>query len=433
MTGIHTERAAPKRRLSGAGAVVAALAGLGLLPSAAPAQDAVGIVAVVNETVITDHDLEQRLRLALASAGLTDTLEVRERLTSQMLRTLIDEALQVQEASRLDVSATPGELEDATRVIEERNGIPAGGFSRFLAEQGVEESAVMAQLRAEISWGKVIQVTLVPQVEVSEEEVAEALARSAASEGKFRVLLSEIFLEVETPDRAAGVIAQLERLAVDIEAGAEFTAVARQFSQSASAYQSGDVGWVLEEQLAPEMAAAVSAMEPGSLSAPVASAEGYFLLWLRDRRVVGALDPRDTEVHLMQVALPLTADAPPPDVARALARAETIGATVQGCAAMVAMIDEVGTPQSGDLGILRIGDMPARFRDALANLAIGQLSAPVRSDEAVHVFVVCERREPELDLPDREDVEAALWDERLDMLSRRYLRDLRRNAIIDVR
>ena len=46
MTGIHTERAAPKRRLSGTGAVVAALAGLGLLPSAAPAQDAVGIVAV---------------------------------------------------------------------------------------------------------------------------------------------------------------------------------------------------------------------------------------------------------------------------------------------------------------------------------------------------------------------------------------------------
>ena len=219
----------------------------------------------------------------------------------------------------------------------------------------------------------------------------------------------------------------------DIQAGAEFAAVARQFSQGSSAYQGGDVGWALVDQLEPGIAAVVNAMEVGALSPPIAAAGGYYLLLLRDRRVVGAVDPRDTQVHLMQVALPLAESAQPPDVARALARAESIGATVQGCEQMAAMIDEVGTPESGDLGVLRLGDMPDRFSAAIINLAVGQPSAPVRSEVAVHVFMACDRLDPEPDLPDRDDVANSLWDQRLDILARRHLRDLRRGAIIDIR
>ncbi len=403
------------------------------LPVLALAQDVVGIIAVVNDDIITDHNLEQRLRLAVSTAGLADTLEVRARLTDQVLRSLIDEALQIQEAARLNVGVTPFEMEEAKRLLENQNGVPAGGLSRFLAEQGVDEPAVLSQVEAEISWTKVINTAIAGQVDISDEEIDEVLARFAASEGQFRVLLSEIFMEVDTPGQAGDVVAELERLSEDIQSGAAFSAVARQFSQGSSAYQGGDVGWALVDQLQPEIAAAVSAMEVGALSSPIASTGGYYLLFLRDRRVVGALDPRDIQIHLMQVALPLAEGATPPDVARALARAESISTTIRGCEQMAAMIDEVGTPESGDLGVLRLGDMPSRFSDAVANLAVGQPSAPVRSEVAVHVFMACDRQDPVPNLPDRNDVANSLWDQRLDILSRRYLRDLRQNAIIDLR
>jgi peptidyl-prolyl cis-trans isomerase SurA len=406
---------------------------LSLCSVPAMAQEAVGIVAIVNDEIITDLDLDLRLQLALSSAGLADTLEARARLGDQILPSLVDEALQIQEAVRLGVGVTDFEVAEAKRILENRNGVPAGGLARFLAERGVDEAAVLAQVEAEIAWTKVINASIAGRVEVADEEIDEVLARFAASEGKFRVLLAELLIEITPQNGAAEVVAELEQLRADILAGAEFSAVARQFSRGASAYQGGDVGWVLLDQLEPDMMAAVAAMEVGTLSSPIPTSEGYYLVLLRDRRVVGAVDPRDIQVHLMQVALPLEANAQPPEVARTLARAESIGATVVGCAQMAAVIDEVGTPQSGDLGRLRLGDMPGRFSDAVVALSVGQPSAPVRSEEAVHVFMVCAREDPEPDLPTRDDVANSLWDQRLDLLARRYLRDLRRAAVIEYR
>ncbi|MBT4710911.1 MAG: hypothetical protein HOB82_05225 [Alphaproteobacteria bacterium] len=397
------------------------------------AQGAVGIVAVVNDEIITDLDLDLRLQLALSSAGLSDTLESRARLGDQILGYLVDETLQIQEALRLGVGVTEFELAEAKRVLEDRNGVPPGGLARFLAEQGVDETAVMAQVEAEIAWTKVINEAIAVQVDLADEEIDEVVARFAASEGQFRVQLAEIFLEVNGANGAADVAAEMERLRADILAGAQFSAVARQFSQSASAYQGGDMGWVLLNQLEPDMESVVSAMEVGTISTPIPTAGGYYLVMLRDRSIVGAVDPRDVQVHLMQVALPLDGNAQPPEVARALARAESIGATVVGCIQMAAVIDEVGTPQSGDLGILRLGDMPNRFGDAIIGLNVGQPSAPVRSEEAVHVFMVCAREDPEPDMPTRDEVANSLWDQRLDLMARRYLRDLRRAAVIDYR
>ena len=397
------------------------------------AQEAVEIVAVVNDKIITNLDLNLRLQLTLSSAGLEDTLEARSRIGNQVLRSLVDEALQIQEAIRLGVGVTNFEMAEAKRVLEDRNGVPAGGLARFLAERGVNESAVLAQVKAEIAWTKIINAIIAEQVEVADEDIDKVFARFSASEGQFRVLLAEIFLEITSPNDAAEVVAEIEQLRANILAGAKFESVARQFSQSASAYQGGDIGWVLLDQLEPDMMAAVAAMEVGTLSSPIPSPGGYHLVLLRDRRVVGAADPQDIQVHLMQVALPLEANAQPPEVARALARAESIGATVVGCGQMVAIIDEVGTPQSGDLGLLRLGDMPKRFSATIIDLSIGQPSAPVRSEEAVHVFMVCAREDPEADMPSRDDVGNSLWDQQLDLLSRRYLRDLRRAAIIDYR
>ena len=408
------------------------LAAAAIVPNAF-AQIEVGIVAVVNDEAVSAFDLEQRLAVAISSSQLPNTLETRERLAPPALRALVEERLQLQEAARLNLQVTDAEIAAAMRSLEANNNVPAGGLEQFLAEQGLQLSAVQSQVRAEIAWNKILRNQIVPLITIADDEIDAEMSRLQASQGRHRVLLSEIFLAVDSPQRDEEVREQIQRLAGNLRDGAPFAAVARQFSQGSSAYSSGDVGWVLEEQLAPEIAVAVRAIDVGEFSDPVAAAGGYYLILLRDREVIGEIDLRQVRVHLKQVALPLIANAAPPDVARALARAETIAATVRGCEAMDAMILEIGNPQSGDLGELRLGDMPARFSDAVVRLELGVPSTPVRSDAGVHVFMVCDRVDPEANVPKREEVADRLWDQRMDMLARRYRRDLRRDAVIEYR
>ncbi len=416
---------------------IAGLALLGLLALTTPAAfaqtPAQGIAAVVNDQIVTLFDLEQRIAVAIGSAGLRDSADLRNRLRPQVLRTLIDETLQIAEARRLNLSITTANVEDAKRVIETRNNIPRGGLATFLAGQGLNEQSVLRQIRAELSWNRVVQAVLVPQVKVSEQEIDAEMARLAQSNGKFRYLLSEIFLPAETTQRDADLRAQAQRLGDDIRGGAQFAAVARQFSRGSSAFAGGDIGWVMEEQMAPELANVVRTLNVGAVSAPINAGGGYYVLQVRDKRQIGVSDPNETKLHLKQIALPLPPTAPAAEVARTEARAQSIAGTVRGCEQMDSMIREVGNPQSGDLGTVRVGDLPERFRGAVANIEIGRVSEQVRSDFGVHVFMVCQRDVAAAELPTRAEAAQTIGQQRLDAIERRHMRDLRRNANIDIR
>ena len=403
-----------------------------LQPGIALAQN-LTIAAVVNDAVITQFDLDQRIQLAINSSGLRDTPDTRNRLRPQVMRTLIDEKLQEQEGKRRGISVNSLEVENAKRIVEQRNGMPRGAFSRFLQEQNLPEAAVVQQMTVEILWSKVVRQALVPQVNVSEQEIDAELARILASTGKYRYLVSEIFLPSEQGQRDADLRAQTQRLADDIRNGANFGNVARQFSRGPSAFEAGDIGWIMEDQLAPELSNVLKAMAVGSISNPISAGGGYYLLQLRDRRMIGTADPREARLHLKQILLPLTATAPTAEVQRAEQRAAAICASVRGCEAMDAMIKEVGNPQSGDLGTVRVGDLPARFATPLADIEVGRATQPLRSENGVHVFMVCERTGVVSEKPTRDEVGSTLGQQRLDLLERRFLRDLRRNATVDIR
>ncbi len=421
-----------------AGAIAAALVVAGtthpaLPQAAAPAASPTGIAAIVNDQVITGYDLDQRVKVAIVSAGLKDTPDVRRRVTIDVLNTLIDERLQLQEAKRLNLGITQADIDKGKTTLEARNNAPPGSFSKLLADQGLPESAVIGQMTAELAWNKIISVTMVPKVDLTDDEIDKAYARLTESIGKYRIRLSEIFLPVETPDRDATVRADAAKLVDDLRAGADFAAMARQFSRGSSAYDGGALGLVIEDQLLPEVATVAHTIDLGIISDPVAAGGGYYILRVSERSVIGSVDPNAATVRLKQIALPIAANATDADINAVLARAQSFTASIKTCAAMDATIQEIGNRQSGDLGLLRITDLSERIRAAVLELPIGQASAPVRTDALVQVFVVCERNQATPTLPQRAEVAETLWLQRLDLLARRSLRDLRRTAVIDVR
>ncbi|MCE2510180.1 MAG: peptidylprolyl isomerase [Alphaproteobacteria bacterium] len=407
----------------------------------AQAAESQRIAAVVNEDAISDFDLEARMRLIAYTANLRGSQEILRRMMPEILRALIDEKLKIQEAARLEITIDDEEMEAAKRRIESRNGIPDGSLNDTLATEGIPASTVTSQIRAALAWEKIVRRRLYPRINVSKDEVDEQMVRLQQFEGAPEYLVSEIFLEVENQDHEDAAYQTIKRAsdearadlkAPESEVEPKFLRLARQFSQGVTALSGGDLGWVRQGQLKPAVDQALPQMEVGAISDPIRSEEGYHVLWLRDRRKIGETGEMDT-ISLSQILFPLPPNAGPNDVDAAMTRARNEGASVSGCVAMNRLAEVLGTPMSGNLGTVEIGQLTPKLRDAVKDLPIGVASEPIQSEAGVHLMMVCDRPDVTSPVNDRHQVQLNLTMEKLDLLSRRYLRDLRRTAFVDIR
>ena len=393
----------------------------------------VGIAAIVNEEVISALDVENRLRFNLMSANLADNSQNRRRLKSQVLLTLVDEKLQMQEAKRLNISINDAEISEGERILETQNNLPTGSLKEFLRSRGLDESTLLAKIRSEIAWGKVLRRRILARIDISDEEVDEVLNRLQSRRGTEQRRVSEIFLAVDSPDQAENVHQLALRLVRQIREGSRFAAVAQQFSQGVTSRVGGDIGWVGEGELARELEQALTGLSAGKVSNPISSPAGYYILFLRDRRRLGEANALDERVNLRQIFIPLSASTPQQIVAERMADANRISAQINGCETFDTYGRTLEYAESGDLGTVRVGDVPQEVRDAIGELAVGQASAPLRVGQGIRILMVCDRQQPEARLPNRNAIRDRLGRQRLDMMARRYIRDLRNDAVIETR
>ena len=415
-----------------------ALALLALAPAAtavtpAIAQEPQRIAAVVNDEIVSMRDLQSRLRMVIVSSRLPPTDETAQRLAPQVLRSLIDEQIQLQEAERLNIAVTDQEMDRARSGIEERNGLRPGQFGDFVRSLGVDPATVERQLRAQVAWAKLVRRRFGNDVTVSLEEVNDVLRRMESEAGKTQKRVSEIVLAVDEPGNEEQVRQLAERIVEQLRAGANFGGVARQFSASANAAIGGDVGWVLPERLAPEIAEAVRGLEPGQISSPIRTLFGFHIIQVSDTRVIAATDPMAAVVYLKQIFLPVPANAAA-DVRQSQRQlAEAVSGSAQSCDDLGALAKEVKSPVSADLGEFKVGDLAPAIREPVAGLTAGQVSRPIDLPNGVMVVMVCSRTAPPSNLPDAAQIRAQLEAQRFEILAQRYIRDLRRSAFVEPR
>ena len=396
------------------------------------AQQAGRIAAVVNDQVISVFDLNERIKMALYSSGLPDTPDQRQRMAQRVLRTLIDETIRAQEARRRNISLTKPEVFRAYEMLERRNKLKPGKFADFLIGNGLDPTAVDEQIRANLMWDKLLNRRIVPTIDIGEEQIDAALERLKARQGQMENLVSEIFLAIDSMDDEAPALLLAERLKSQIELGADFAAVAGQFGQSASAAVGGDIGWVQEGLLGAEMDMALADMQPGTVSTPIRTPDGIQILQLRDRRRIEAPGAEDAEVSLRQFILALRENSPRGEVESQIQLAKQIAASATTCDEFSQLAAEAGTPQPTRAPRVRVGDLSNAVRAAIAGLGANDVTEPVIMPTAVLVLMLCEHHDAAIG-PVREQVVEQIGRERLDMLARRYLRDLRREAYIDIR
>ncbi|WP_282609640.1 peptidylprolyl isomerase [Pelagibius sp. Alg239-R121] len=394
----------------------------------AAAQDMLRPAAVVNDEVISILDLTQRARLTLLATRQKDGPETRRRLIPQVLRRLVDERLQMQEAQRLEISVADNQVEAALADLARQNKMSRDQFVSFLRRKGVLASTISDQIRAQIAWSIVVARRLRPSVNISDEEVQEVVDRVATGVNSAQRRVGEIFLAVENAQREAEVRENALRLLNRLREGANFGTLAREFSQSASASLGGDLGWVAQGELQPELDQALASAAPNSVVGPIQTTTGFYLLNFLEQRQAG----QEETLNLKQVLFALPATPTSEQIEGARARAAGARAQLTSCEAVDDVAAAIGSPGSGDLGTVKTSELPAELRTAVQNLATGEASQPVQVSGGISVLLVCSRTGSDQGV-DRARIVTTLTNQRLDVLAQRYLQDLRRTANVDIR
>jgi peptidyl-prolyl cis-trans isomerase SurA len=390
--------------------------------------------AIVNGDVITDTDIDQRLGLVLAANGGRIADEEKQRLRLQIIRNLIDEKLQLQEAAENDIRINEAEVTRSFERIAQNFKRTPAQFEIYLKGNSSSSNSLKAQIRAEMAWSRVLRRKVEPMVNVGDDEVQQVIDKLNAAKGKDEFHVGEIFLSA-TPETLDAVMQDASRIVGQVRGGASFVAYARQFSEASSAGLGGDLGWVRGEQLNSAVSTAVAALEPGQVTDAIPVTGGVAIMALIEKRQVLAADPLMAQLSLKQLTIPLKADT---TEAQARAKVEEIGRLSQnmgGCGGVEALAQRVG----GEVAVndaVRMKDLPAQLQAILGRMSIGEATPAFGSaEEGLRVLVLCGRDDSQVQAkaPNFEEIYAQMNDERVNMRARRYLRDLRRDAIVDYR
>jgi len=389
--------------------------------------------AIVNGDIVTGTDIDQRLALIAIANGGRISEEERDRLRLQIVRNLIDETLQIQEARANDITISQAEIDSSYARVAERFKRTPAAMTAYLREQGSSERSIKRQIHGELAWSRLLRRRVEPFVNVSGEEVEAIMARLEASKGTKEYHIGEIYLSA-TPENQAEVLANARKIIEQIKQGGSFAAYARQFSEASTAAVGGDLGWVRAPQLPDALAEAAQTLSVGQLAGPITIPGGFSIVYLVDSRQVMMADPRDAVLNLRQMSIKFT---PGITTAAATARAEQFAKATQnmgGCGKVAEVAANVGA-EVVDNDEVRVRDLPAPLQDMLLKLSVGQSTPPFGSQaEGVRVLVLCGRDEAVASGgPSFDQIMAQMEETRVNQRAQRYLRDLRRDAVVDYR
>jgi len=404
-----------------------------------------GVAAIVNDHIISDYDLDQRVLLFLTTSGVRPTAETLVQIRSQVLRSIEDEILEFEEAGKHKITVAKADVDKAIKNIADDNHLTLEQVTSTVTNAGVDVAVFRQQLAAQVLWQKVVAARYGADLLIKDQQIDEAMDRLRKGADKPQFLVSEIFIAVDRPEDEEAVSTSVKQISDQIKQGAPFQTVAGQFSQSPSAADGGEIGWVVQGQLADDLDAALAKMRPGQTTDPIRSEGGYYLLLLRDRREpLGTMIEEapttatnaDTPLPLDRLLVPLGGSVDPMIKERATALGKQIRDSVRSCNDLPNVQKQLQGSVYQKLGDTKPADLAQDLRDALLKTEPGKVVEPFFSPAGLEIIMRCDTPLQKLvafTLPTRQELEQQLFIQQMTVLAKSYLRDLRRNAVVETR
>lgn len=379
------------------------------------------ILAQVNDDIVSKRDFDRRLALL----KITDNVDTGSRdVQKQLLNQLIDEKLKRQEAARAGVSVSGAEVKQAVKEAMRQNGLDFDTVQKKMAVNGLSSDVLEQQVESDLLFVRAIRKTAGRQSEPTESEVDAKLAELTAQTKEKQYLLSEIKLLVKTESDDAAVYGQAMQLIMQMRDGANFEDLAAKNSQSASAGRDGFVGWIAESALDAPVREELSLMRAGQLSSPVRVKDAYLILALRAVRSPEQMKEQEA-VRLVQLFLP-------DNFSKRTEALRELPMTKGDCSRFKALSERLNTTPRVELGAVPVADLPPAIADAVRETKLRFPTAPIKIDGGELILMPCafEKLSP---LPSKEAIKAQLETRALETAAARRMRELRREAITEIR
>jgi peptidyl-prolyl cis-trans isomerase SurA len=387
-----------------------------------------GVIALVNDEIISSYDLRQRMLLLIATSGVQPTEQNLPAIQQQALRSLVDEHLEMQEIKHWDVKVDEKEVEDEIDDIARENKITKLKLLGSLEAAGVNPKTLREQIKAQIGWRDLVGGRYGSRARVDDQEVQQTIQRIADSESKAQYLAGEIYIDAATVGGMDEAMNGARQLVDQISKGAPFPAVARQFSNDPTAASGGDAGWLISGEMDPNVEYALQQMHPGQLSLPIPSDKGVWIVYLRQKRAGGV----SHVYHLAQAAIRLKPDATEADADAAKAKLAALAHSLT-CKNYEAVAAKTPGVVAADLGEAAETELSPEFKSVADSLKVDEVSPPIRTEAGLHLLLLCGKRASGGDIPTKQQVEDRLYSQQISMLAQRSLRDLHNSATIETR
>jgi peptidyl-prolyl cis-trans isomerase SurA len=400
------------------------------------------IVAVVNSEPITNNELRTKLvrtEQQLQQQGIA--LPPRRELVPQLLERMISDKAQLQAARDSGLKIDDNAVEAAVQSIARQNQITVDELRRRLKTDGIDYAQFRTELHDELLVSRLRQREVESRVTVSEQEIDQFLRdQSGKSGASVQMLhLAEILLPVPenaTPAQVAAQQAKAQQVLERARAGAEFAALAGEFSASASRSEGGQMGLRSAERYPPLFVEATQALRAGALAGPVRSPAGFRILKVLEKKQGDLPDAVVTQTHARHILLRLTPKLTEAAAVEKLAGfKKRIEAGQADFAALAKENSQDGSAKGGgDLGWASPGMFVPEFEKAMAALGPNQISDPLVSRFGVHLVQVLERREAPLSARDkREMVRETLREKKQNEAYTLWAQEVRGRAYVELR
>lgn len=404
-----------KTARTGLAALAVAALGLSAMPAAAAAQGGLfAPVVIVNGQPVTGYELQQRERFLTLLNAPGDVAKLAE-------KQLIQDRLQLDAAKQVGVVPSDADVKDGMTEFAKRANMTSDQFVAELAKAGVSEQTFRDFVKAGVAWRSLVQQKFGPDIDITKADIQRALS-DAAQQSEPKLLLSEIILPA-TPQYAQQSAALAQQIYANVHTPAAFAAAARQYSASNSAQRGGQIDWVPESNLPPQIGDMLKSLKPGQISPPVKLQNAIGLFLLRAVGETGRRAPSQVSVKYAQLLIPGGRSA------KALEEAAKISARADTCDDLykfakgqpegtLTFTTDVMTKVPGDIGV------------QLASLDANEHSTALTRGGNLDYLMLCWRRPTEATSPDENSIRQQLFNQRLTGLAENYLAELQADAFI---
>ena len=389
------------------------------------------IVAIVNDEPITMMDLDARIRLIIISSNLPNNLETRKNLSGQVLQSLISERLQHQEARKLGIRVTNQEVENNIKFIEKQNNMQENQLIETLFKNGVPKSALPIRLKSNLIMQKLLQNIIRPKVVINNNEVNNEYNNLLANNGKMEYKFSEISFNFSNLSKKEDIILIAKQIRKKIIEENNFDVIGKRIQENGTGIYKNN-NWKLTNKINKDIYLQIETMEKDEISELVLTNTGVSIIKIDGKREfkIPELSQTVSDIAFISTDLPINKNK----IDLFIEDIKNKTKNIKSCDEMTELSKIYGNKRGKYLGKILLKNLPKYFIEELKNLNVNQPSKPIVADDGIYVTMICNyNKDLNQEYALKEMIKDNIRNRSTTILKERYLLDLNRKALIDVR